>query len=129
LSRSLYNLAPRLDHKAAPSPIRTKNSSANLSTRLGSSKRRLVPPIAAAGTRAAPDRPRLRRMLDGTSDSKTEPTTRNSAAFVVRYGYGEAANWRELEDAARQVISGYRYAPDGLELSPCPAALAAQVVR
>jgi len=49
--------------------------------------------------------------------------------FVVRYGYGEAANWQELEDAARQVISGYRYVPYGSELYPCPAALAAQVVR
>ena len=48
--------------------------------------------------------------------------------FVVRYGYGEAANWQALEDAARQVISGYRYAPDGSELYPCPAQLAARMV-
>jgi hypothetical protein len=46
--------------------------------------------------------------------------------FVVCYGYGEAANWQELEDAARQAITSYRYAP-GSELYPCPAALAAQV--
>jgi hypothetical protein len=45
--------------------------------------------------------------------------------FAVRYGYGEAANWQELEDAARQAIGAYRYAPDGSELYPCPAELAA----
>ena len=49
--------------------------------------------------------------------------------FVVRYGYGEAANWQALEDAARQAIGAYRYAPYGSELYPCPAELAAQVVR
>ena len=49
--------------------------------------------------------------------------------FVVRYSYGEAGNWQELEDAARQAIGAYRYAPYGSELSPCPAELAAQVVR
>ena len=49
--------------------------------------------------------------------------------FVVRYGYGEAANWQHLEEAARQVISSYKYASYGSELSPCPAAPAAQVVR
>ena len=27
--------------------------------------------------------------------------------FVVRYAYGQAANWQELEDAARQAISTY----------------------
>ena len=27
--------------------------------------------------------------------------------FVVRYGYGEAANWQHLEDAARQAIATY----------------------
>jgi hypothetical protein len=48
--------------------------------------------------------------------------------FVVRYGYGEAANWQALEDAARQVISGYRYAPYGSEFYPCPAQLAARMV-
>jgi len=31
--------------------------------------------------------------------------------FVVRYGYGEAGNWQELEDATRQVIVGYKYTP------------------
>ncbi len=49
--------------------------------------------------------------------------------FVVRYGYGQAANWQELEDAAPQAIGTYRYSPYGSELSPCPAELAAQVVR
>ena len=49
--------------------------------------------------------------------------------FVVRYAYGQAANWQALEDAARQVISGYRYAPYGSELYPCPAQLAARMVR
>jgi hypothetical protein len=49
--------------------------------------------------------------------------------FVVCYGYGEAGNWQELEDAARQAIGTYRYSPYGSELYPCPAALAAQVVR
>ena len=49
--------------------------------------------------------------------------------FVVRYGYGEAANWQELEDAAQKVVASYRYAPYGSELYPCPAELAAQVVR
>jgi hypothetical protein len=49
--------------------------------------------------------------------------------FVVRYGYGEAANWQELEDAARQTVGAYRYAPYGSELSPCPAVLAVQVVH
>jgi hypothetical protein len=49
--------------------------------------------------------------------------------FVVRYGYGQAANWQELEDAARQAIDAYRYAPYGSELYPCPTALAARVVR
>jgi len=29
--------------------------------------------------------------------------------FVVPCGYGEAQNWQELEEAARQAISGYRY--------------------
>jgi hypothetical protein len=33
------------------------------------------------------------------------------------------------EDATRQVIGADRYAPDGPESSPCPAKLAAQVVR
>jgi hypothetical protein len=46
--------------------------------------------------------------------------------FVVRYGYGEAANWEELEDAARQAISTYRYAPYGSELYLCPMDLAVQ---
>src|SRR4029453_16017852 len=49
--------------------------------------------------------------------------------FVVRYGYGEAGNWRELEDAARQAISGYRHAPYGAGFYPCPAALAERIVR
>jgi hypothetical protein len=49
--------------------------------------------------------------------------------FVVRYGYGEAANWQELEDVAQKVVASYRYAPYGSELYPCPTALAAQVVR
>ena len=49
--------------------------------------------------------------------------------FVVCYAYGQAANWQELEDAARQAISSYKYAPYGVGLYPCPAALAAQVVR
>ena len=49
--------------------------------------------------------------------------------FVVRYAYGQAANWQALEDVARQVVASYRYAPYGSELSPCPAELAAQVVR
>jgi hypothetical protein len=49
--------------------------------------------------------------------------------FVVRYGYGEAANWQELEDAARQAIGTYRYAPYGSALYPCPAELAAQMVH
>jgi hypothetical protein len=48
--------------------------------------------------------------------------------FVVRYGYGEAANWQELEDAAQKVVASYRYAPYGSELYPCPTALAARVV-
>jgi hypothetical protein len=48
--------------------------------------------------------------------------------FVVRYAYGEAANWQHLEDAARQAIASYRYAPYGSELYLCPADLAAQVV-
>ena len=48
--------------------------------------------------------------------------------FVVRYGYGEAANWQHLEGEARQVISSYTYAPYGSELYPCPPELAAQVV-
>jgi hypothetical protein len=49
--------------------------------------------------------------------------------FVVRYAYGQAANWQELEDAARQAIAAYRYAPYGSELYPCPAELAARIVR
>jgi hypothetical protein len=49
--------------------------------------------------------------------------------FIVRCGYGEAANWQHLEGEARQVISSYKYAPYGSEFYPCPAALAAQVVR
>jgi hypothetical protein len=49
--------------------------------------------------------------------------------FVVRYAYGEAAKWQELEDAARQVISGYRHAPYGAGLYPCPAELAARMER
>jgi hypothetical protein len=49
--------------------------------------------------------------------------------FVVRYGYGQVTNWQELEDAARQAIAAYRYAPYGLELYPCPMELAAQAVR
>ena len=48
--------------------------------------------------------------------------------FIVRYGYGEAANWQELEDAARQAISGYRYAPYGADLYPCPPELAAWAI-
>jgi hypothetical protein len=50
-------------------------------------------------------------------------------AFVVCYAYGQAANWQELEDAARQASGAYRYAPYGSELYPCPPELAAQVVR
>jgi hypothetical protein len=49
--------------------------------------------------------------------------------FVVRYAYGQAANWQALEDAARQAIAAYRYAPYGSELYPCPAELAARIVR
>jgi hypothetical protein len=50
-------------------------------------------------------------------------------AFVVLYAYGQAANWQELEDGARQAIGTYRYAPYGSELYPCPAELAARIVR
>jgi hypothetical protein len=46
--------------------------------------------------------------------------------FVVRYGYGQVTNWQELEDAARQAIGTYRYAPYGSELYPCPMELAVQ---
>ncbi len=49
--------------------------------------------------------------------------------FVVRYAYGQAANWQALEDVARQVVASYRYAPYRSELYPCPAELAARVVR
>jgi hypothetical protein len=49
--------------------------------------------------------------------------------FVVRYAYGQAANWQELEETARQVVASYRYAPYGSELYPCPVELAARVVR
>jgi hypothetical protein len=49
--------------------------------------------------------------------------------FVVRYGYGETANWQELEETARQLVASYRYTPYGSELYPCPAELAARVVR
>jgi hypothetical protein len=28
--------------------------------------------------------------------------------FVVRYAYGEAANWQQLEDAAQKVVASYR---------------------
>ena len=49
--------------------------------------------------------------------------------FVVCYAYGQAANWQELEDAARQAIGAYRYALYGSELYPCPTALAARVIR
>jgi hypothetical protein len=49
--------------------------------------------------------------------------------FVLLYAYGQAANWQELEETARQVVASYRYAPYGSELYPCPAELAAQVVR
>ena len=49
--------------------------------------------------------------------------------FVVRYAYGEAANWQHLEDAARKVVASYRYAPYGSALYPCPAELAAQMVH
>ena len=31
--------------------------------------------------------------------------------FVVRYAYGQAANWQHLEDAARQASGTDRYAP------------------
>ena len=47
--------------------------------------------------------------------------------FVVRYAYGQAANWQALEDVARQAIGTYRYAPYRSERYPCPAALAMQV--
>jgi hypothetical protein len=50
-------------------------------------------------------------------------------AVVVCDGYGQAANWQELEDSARQVIAAHRYAPYGSELYPCPAQLAARMVR
>jgi hypothetical protein len=49
--------------------------------------------------------------------------------FVVRYGHGQAGNWQQLEDAAQKVVASYRYAPDGSELYPCRAELAAQVAR
>jgi hypothetical protein len=49
--------------------------------------------------------------------------------FVVRYAYGQAANWQELEDTARQAVGTYRYAPYRSELYLCPAELAARVVR
>ena len=49
--------------------------------------------------------------------------------FVVRYAYGEAVNWQELEDTARQVIAGYKYGPYGSGLYPCPPELAVQMVR
>jgi hypothetical protein len=46
--------------------------------------------------------------------------------FVVLYGYGQAANWPELEEGARQAITTYRYAPYGSGLYPCPPKLAAR---
>jgi hypothetical protein len=49
--------------------------------------------------------------------------------FVVRYAYGEAQNWPELEEAARQAIATYRYPPYGSGLYPCPPELAARAVR
>ena len=48
--------------------------------------------------------------------------------FVVRYAYGQAANWQALEDAARQTIATYRHAPYGSGLYPCPPELAVQAV-
>jgi hypothetical protein len=49
--------------------------------------------------------------------------------FVVRYAYGQVANWLELEESARQAIATYRYAPYGSELYPCPPELAARAIR
>jgi hypothetical protein len=49
--------------------------------------------------------------------------------FVVLYGYGQAANWQDLEDAARQLIATYPYAPYGSGIYPCPQELAARAVR
>lgn len=49
--------------------------------------------------------------------------------FVVLYGYGQAANWQELENQAQQAIAIYRYAPYGSGLYPCPPELAVQAVR
>jgi len=46
----------------------------------------------------------------------------------VRCAYGQAANWQELEDAARQAISGYRYVPYGADLYACPPEIAAQAI-
>src|SRR2546430_3255880 len=48
-------------------------------------------------------------------------------AFVVCYAYGQAANWQELEEAARLAIATYRYAPYGSEFYPCPPELAARI--
>jgi len=49
--------------------------------------------------------------------------------FILLYACGQAANWQELEETARQVVANYRYTPYGSELYPCPAELAARVVR
>src|SRR5689334_17770937 len=43
--------------------------------------------------------------------------------FVVRYGHGQAGNWQELEDAARQAVGTYRYAPYGLGSIPVQRSL------
>jgi hypothetical protein len=55
--------------------------------------------------------------------------TAQGRVFVILYGYGQAANWQELEGTAQQVISSYKYAPYGVGFYPCPAQLAARVVR
>jgi hypothetical protein len=49
--------------------------------------------------------------------------------FIILYAYGQAANWPELEECARQAITTYRYAPYGSRLYPCPPELAIRAVR
>lgn len=49
--------------------------------------------------------------------------------FVELYGYGEAANWEELEDEARQAVALQGRSPYGMDCYDCPPELAIKARR
>jgi hypothetical protein len=107
------------------------------------------PGVLVAGARPAPDgdvlfegyvcdfhKGRLRRysfitprMLGHFALGDAYLATQWGHVFTELYGYGEATNWQDLEDAARQAVAVQGRSPYGEGCYACPPELAVRAVR